>query len=202
MATFPRTEPEVLALASSIHTGLVDNPLVFPTPPVTPVALETAIGAAMDARDNALGTQAAAKMSVETKNSAFAQLTDLMKAELRYAETATGFDDAKLNLLGWGGRADATALAVPGQPRGLEAPRQGEGWIFLDWKAPVDGGAPAAYKIQRRLRPEGPWVDAGMAMESETTLLAQERNKEWEYRVSAVNKAGEGQPSNTVMAVL
>jgi hypothetical protein len=41
-----------------------------------------------------------------------------------------------------------------------------------------------------------------MAIESEITLSAQERGKEWEYPVLAVNKAGEGEPSNTVMAVL
>ncbi len=41
-----------------------------------------------------------------------------------------------------------------------------------------------------------------MAIESEITLSGQERGKEWEYRVIAVNKAGEGTPSNTVMAVL
>ena len=41
-----------------------------------------------------------------------------------------------------------------------------------------------------------------MAIETETKLNNQERGKEWEYRVIAVNKAGEGQPSNTVMAVL
>ena len=34
------------------------------------------------------------------------------------------------------------------------------------------------------------------------TLSEQERGKEWEYKVIAVNKAGEGEPSNTVMAVL
>jgi hypothetical protein len=65
-----------------------------------------------------------------------------------------------------------------------------------------DGGAVAAYKIQRRLRPDGPWTDIGLAVESEITLTAQERNKIWEYLVIAVNKAGEGAPSNTVMAVL
>lgn len=37
---------------------------------------------------------------------------------------------------------------------------------------------------------------------SEVTLSDQERGKEWEYRVIAVNKSGEGEPSNTVMAVL
>jgi len=66
----------------------------------------------------------------------------------------------------------------------------------------VDGGAVAAYKIQRRLRPNGPWTDVGMAIESEITLTNQERGKEWEYRVIAVNKSGEGQPSNTIMEVL
>jgi hypothetical protein len=74
------------------------------------------------------------------------------------------------------------------------------GFAFLNWKKPVDGGAVAAYKIQRRLRPDGPWLDIGMAIESEITLTNQERGKEWEYRVLAVNKAGEGEPSNIVMA--
>jgi hypothetical protein len=66
----------------------------------------------------------------------------------------------------------------------------------------VDGGAVAAYKIQRRERPAGLWADVGLAVESEITLTNQTRGKEFEYRVMAVNKAGEGEPSNTVMAVL
>jgi hypothetical protein len=84
----------------------------------------------------------------------------------------------------------------------LEAPRQGEGWLFLDWKEPVDGGTVTAYKIQRRLCPDGAWFDVGTALETEITLNGQERRKEWEYRVIAINKAGESETSNTVMAVL
>ena len=30
----------------------------------------------------------------------------------------------------------------------------------------------------------------------------QEHGKEWEYRIMEINKSGEGEPSNTVMAVL
>ena len=66
----------------------------------------------------------------------------------------------------------------------------------------LHGGNVASYKIERRERPEGAWSIAGMAIESKITLHNQERGKEWEYRVIAVNRAGEGIPSNTVMAVL
>ena len=125
-----------------------------------------------------------------------------MTANLRYAEVTVDDDNANLSLLGCGGKADPTALQPPGQPRTLEGPQEGEGWIFLDWKKPVDGGAVASCKIERRERPAGPWLIAGMAIQSETTLTDQERAKEWEYRVIAVNAAGEGMPSNTVAAVL
>ncbi len=41
-----------------------------------------------------------------------------------------------------------------------------------------------------------------MAIETEATLNNQERGKDWEYGVIAVNKAREGIPSNTVAAVV
>lgn len=31
-------------------------------------------------------------------------------------------------------------MKPPGQTRTLESPRRGAGWIFLDWKAPDEGG--------------------------------------------------------------
>jgi len=70
---------------------------------------------------------------------------------MQYADNTVGLDDDQLKLIGWGGRKAKTSL---------EAPRQGEGWIFLDWKEAVDGGKVAAYRIQRCERPSGPWTDA------------------------------------------
>jgi len=202
MAQFPRTEPQVIVLAQDMAAGLAANAAVYPAPPVAPADLQTAMAAYITARDAAVAAAAAAEQATAAKNEALQALTDDMKADLRYAETTVNYDDDQLKLIGWGGRKSKTSLEAPGQTRSLEAPREGEGWVFLDWKEPVDGGAVAAYKIQRRLRPDGPWSDAGMAIESEITLTNQERGKEWEYRVLAVNKAGEGEPSNTVMAVL
>ncbi len=40
------------------------------------------------------------------------------------------------------------------------------------------------------------------ALETEATLVDQPERTELEYRVIAINKAGDGLPSNTVMAVL
>jgi len=208
MARFPSKEAEVLVLAQELTTGLGANAATFPSPPV-PVdfpppdpSLTLWISEYVTARDAAVAAAAAAEEATTTKDEALQTLIDAMKADLRYAENTVDFDDDKLKLLGWGGRKTPTALEVPGQARTLEAPQQGEGWIFLDWKEPIDGGKPAAYKIHRRERPEGPWGDVSMAIESEITLADQTRGTEWEYRVVAVNKAGEGVPSNTVMAVL
>ncbi len=33
---------------------------------------------------------------------------------------------------------------------------QSEGWIFLDWKEPVDSSTVTAYRIKSHLRPNGP----------------------------------------------
>ena len=201
MPTFPTKESEVLMLAGILNTGLRRNAALYPAPPVSPNTLGWKAIAFTVACDHANLKLAAARQAVTAKDEAFAALTDDMKADLRYAENTVRFDDDKLKLLGWGARAAPTA-APPGQPRSLEAPRQGEGWIRLDWKAPADGGAVTVYRLQRRQRPEGPWQDIGLSMKTQSTLLNQDRGKELEYRVIAVNKAGESASSNSVMAVL
>ena len=54
-------------------------------------------------------------------------------------------------------------------------------------------------KVMRRERPAGAWEEVATAVISEATLVEQPRGKELEYRIIAVNKSGEGEPSNTVM---
>ena len=79
-----------------------------------------------------------------------------MKTDIRYAKNTVNYDDDKLKLVGWVGRKAATPLVVPGQTCLLEVPKQGAGWVFLDWKKPSDGGAVSTYKAMRRERPDCP----------------------------------------------
>ncbi len=202
MARFPKSEAEIAALAQALVSGLTDNAAIYPVPPVLPAALTTLIGAYTTAKNDSVAAIAAAEDATAVKNDALEALVDAMKSDIRYAENKVNYDDDKLKLIGWSGKMAPTALVPPGQARLLEAPRQGEGWVFLDWKAPTDGGAPSAYKISRRERPAGPWEDVGTAIETEATMVDQPRGKELEYRIIAINKAGEGESSNTAMVVL
>nr|VFJ45362.1 MAG: Fibronectin type III domain-containing protein [Candidatus Kentron sp. FM]VFJ58906.1 MAG: Fibronectin type III domain-containing protein [Candidatus Kentron sp. FM]VFK12050.1 MAG: Fibronectin type III domain-containing protein [Candidatus Kentron sp. FM] len=60
----------------------------------------------------------------------------------------------------------------------------------------------AAYKVQRREEGTQDWIDVGTAIETELTLSGQPSGKQFVFRVVAINKAGEGEPSNGVLAVL
>jgi len=202
MARFPRTEPEVIALSQAMVAGLTANAVLYPAPPVLPAALTTLISTYTTKKNDAVAAIAAAEDATTVKDDALEVLTDAMKSDIRYAENTVNYDDDKLKLIGWAGKKTPSDLQAPGQSRLLEAPRQGEGWVFLDWKAPIDGGQPSAYKISRRERPAGPWEDVGTAVETEATLVEQPRAKELEYRIIAVNKAGEGEASNTAMVVM
>lgn len=141
-------------------------------------------------------------MGRRIKNHTLDAAVESSKMILRYAENVTHSDDAALNYLGWGAHREPARLKSPGQTRHLETPRQGDGWIALDWKQPDEGGKAAAYKIQRREGNSETWLDAGMAMGLESTLSNQPRGVRLEFRAVAVNKAGESEPSNGVLAML
>jgi len=56
----------------------------------------------------------------------------------------------------------------------------------------------------RRLKQGKGYMDEGAKAQrgSKATMVEQPRSKELEYRIIAVNKAGEGEPNNTTMVVL
>ena len=201
MATFPTRESDIIVLAQAIIQGLTTEADKFPKSPYTPQEVQAVLDAFLVLRDALTRLQAQVGEATTAKNGGLAGLTDTMKAVLRYIENAADSED-QLAHFGWSGRRAPSALQPPGQSRSLEAPRQGAGWVFLDWKEPIDGGKPNFYSVDVRELPDGDWKPAGTAIDSEITLTNLPTGKTLEFRVFAVNKAGNGIPSNVVDVVV
>nr|VFJ55017.1 MAG: Fibronectin type III domain-containing protein [Candidatus Kentron sp. FM]VFJ75052.1 MAG: Fibronectin type III domain-containing protein [Candidatus Kentron sp. FM]VFK17830.1 MAG: Fibronectin type III domain-containing protein [Candidatus Kentron sp. FM] len=186
-----------------MSAGLKVNSDTYPAPPVNPLDLDEALTTYAADKDAAVAAHAAAKQTTVKKQASLQALSDKIKINLRYAEMVTGFDDAKLKAIGWGGRKEKTPLAAPGQVPNLVTTEQGDDWITLAWKKPREGGKPSTYEIRRReWGGDADWDTVATSTSLEVTLTEQERGKELEYCVVTVNRAGEGPNSNTVMVVL
>lgn len=199
---FPNTEGEIGKLAQYTISGFRSQQEIFPAPPVPPDELQTRFTTYVNAREAAAEASGLAANAYPLKDEALEELVSDMKSNIRYAENTADFDDGKLKTIGWGGRAPKNSLDVPGQVGSLSAPREGPGWILLEWKQPVEGGKVSAYRIQRRRHAEETQEEAGTSVETQALLSGQERGVGLVYHVIAVNKAGEGIPSNIVTTVL
>nr|VFJ91630.1 MAG: Fibronectin type III domain-containing protein [Candidatus Kentron sp. LFY] len=203
MASFPIEEEKIFTLGQAMSSGFKDNTDTYPAPPVDPATLDAALATFAAKRDAAVAAQAKAAEATVEKQEALQDLTSKMKADLRYAEQAVNSDDTKLKAIGWGGPKEKTPLAVPGRVRDLAIVEEGDGTIRFAWKRPADGGKPSAYEVRYRERTGNePRRIVGVSMTTEAALIGQERGKELEYVVLAINKAGEGPVSNAVVAVL
>jgi len=201
MAQFPFTHADIMALAGSILAGLTDNPAVYPAPTVDLADFAAKIDSCTQARAELTKAIAAKEMATVEHQKEIAGLKDMMRKQLRYAENVTGFDDNKLNMLGWAGKREKTS-AVPGQVRSLRAIEQGTDFVVLSWVSPADGGRAGAYQILRRDTQSGEWINAGVSMATKVKLFDQPRHIDMEYRVAALNKTGQGQTGNTITVVL
>lgn len=202
---FPSRELDVVRLAQDVANGLTANPEAFPAPPASAEQLLETVGAYHAARDAAIAGTANAVQGTAGKNKILKDLAELVKANLRYAESLSRSDPSKLQLIGWGPPRSRRPndLAIPGQVITLEVRQEGKSWVSLGWKEPFDGGPVSAYRIQRRRREGGgEWTDVGTSVETAVTLTDQESGVELEYRVIGINKAGEGPASNIVRVVM
>nr|VFK68717.1 MAG: hypothetical protein BECKUNK1418G_GA0071005_12631 [Candidatus Kentron sp. UNK]VFK73700.1 MAG: hypothetical protein BECKUNK1418H_GA0071006_12561 [Candidatus Kentron sp. UNK] len=199
---FPKAEAEVLELGRKMSAGFAAHTDLYLAPPVSLADFDAAMADYVSARAALDEANAQAKRALEVKDKALAAFEQNMKTNLRYAELTVKDDEGDLELIGWHGRKSRTPLAPPGRTRDLASPDRGEGWIALGWRQPADGGKAAAYKVQRREDGKPDWLDVGMSMETSITLTGQPGGIRLEFRVVVMNKAGEGEPGNSILAVL
>jgi len=208
MPKFPKREADILALCEAMIAGYLAHPADFPSRTPGPL-LPAMSGQYLAVKNTQTSALAASQIATEQKDAKLAALVEVMKNELKKSEVDVGTDSEKLEYIGWGPKAPPSPADPPGQPRNLDAAVQGAGTVLLDWKAPArgSGGQVRTYVIKRREQPQGggefgDWQQAGIALESETTLMNQPRGVQLEYRVKAVNTGGESTPSNTAAVVL
>jgi hypothetical protein len=201
MTKFPEKPAEIVELSENMQAGLTNHHDVFPDPPVPVTDLKIKSTTYVKADTEVTEAEAVLEEKKQNRDVALVDLANGIKTNIHYAENVTK-DDAKLRLIGWSGKRPRTPLHIPGQCRSLEVLKTEENLIILNWKVPKDGGKVAVYRIQRKESSSTTWEDAGIALTTEAKIEDQTRGKEYEYRVIAVNKAGDGDPSNTVRVVI
>ncbi len=197
---FPRQEDRLLGLAQEMILGFPKNRDVYPDPPVDVEVLQKHVDDCLGSRDEADEAHAEAKQKTAAKDKNFRQLAEVMKTDIRYAENKVNFDDAELKKIGWHGRKAKGRLPPPGDISGLTASSEGDegGRVILRWSRPSKGGKTAMYTVEQREPPGKIWRIAAHAFEREAEIDDQKAGTVQEFRVTASNKAGTGNPSNTV----
>ena len=94
---------------------------------------------------------------------------------------------------------------TPGSPTGLVATAASSSQINLSWSAPSDNGGASitGYEIERSTDGGSTWSTLVTNTSSASTTYSDtglQASASYEYRVSAINSAGTGSPSNTASA--
>jgi len=198
---FPKAEAQILILAQRVIDGLREAADDFPNPPVSADELQALLDEVRAAVGRTTAATSAFHEEHARKDRALARLVAALKADLKYAEIMVRQAPGKLMRLGWGPRRPRKALEAPGEVRNTRILAEAETYLILAWDPPVDGGAAAAYAIQRK-RDDQPWEEVGSGVDTQYTVSDQPRGNELQFRVYARNKAGSGPPGSVVRAVL
>ncbi len=201
MATFPRTEADLIELVKRMASGLDEHRASFPNPPVSSSEIQAAYDEFLGVSRDAHAAAAAAKKRFAEKEALLQKLKDMMRANVRYAEGQTRRDPEMLTLIGWGARKRKGRPRAPGPVSGLEIMEEGADWVVLKWKKPRDGGAVGAYKVRMRVS-NGDWELVESTANTEVRLANVERGVTLSFVVIAINKVGESIESSAVSTVL
>lgn len=208
MPKFPAKEADVVALAESMIAGYTDHPTDFPSVSAESLtALQTALADYQTNKQSQVSAKAQAKIATETKDGQFDSLANLMKNDLKLSEVDATENPEKLSEIGWGPRQQPQPITTPGQPGTLCSTAEGPGNIWLKWGKPANGGPVRSYVVESRQQPAGGgeftnWAVVGTNLNTTINLLDQPRGVQLEYRIKAINAAGESASGNTLAAVL
>ena len=114
MPTFPKREPDVVALAEAMVAGYTAHPTDFPS--VTVATLTTALTNYKNQRTTKENAESQAQIATVTKDEKLDTLVEMMKNDLKVSEVDTTADPEKLYEIGWGPRSQPTPIAAARKP--------------------------------------------------------------------------------------
>ncbi len=199
---FPRTEPTIVALATTLKNGLPSDP-IFANPPVTPVQLATAEAEFGTASSFADQKKAESEEATRVKSSKFETMTGLMKTVLDWALKIPNITEAQLKKIGWGFAAAPVKTQRPAQCGNFRLHSIEGTKLVFDWDKPSykDGGKPTGFKLLRRAAGSLAAYQLEDAIFGMNTLEDEETDfpsGTWDVVVCAVNSEGDGPISNSV----
>ncbi len=205
MPSFPKKEAQIYTLANQMIAGYKAHAADFPS--TSWISLSFRRVWYENARGNQLAAHSQLQLATQSKRQSLNSLKRLMKNYLEKSEVDIAVNPEKLSLIGWSPRQQPQPIETPGQPVNLHPDCEGPGTIRLIWDSPTGDSPIRNYVIEKRIYLEdngrfGPWQIAGTSFDNETNLKNQPTGIQLEYRVKAVNTAGESPYSNTVAVVL
>ena len=198
---FPENEADILKLAQRLVEEMERDPERWRDAPVSAAELRAQIEVI---RKLAAESAEAERRSLEAqiaKDESLRHVKEVLGEHLMFTEVDVDGQPERLSGLGWGGRPGATDRELPAQVRDLTVRKMGDSSVALRWRPPHDGGPAAEYRMQRR-RLGGPWEYVATAVDNHCILFDQPCGIEFDVRVVAVNKAGAGEPSDSITVVL
>ncbi len=200
---FPKKETEMVYLAVRMINGYFAHTLDFPS--VNRMTLYFRYRDYNDARTALFNKKTKAHLAAVRKERRFTELCEIMKKDLRLSEVDTRNNPEKLSFIGWGVKSNPLPAEIPAQPINLRIGTIKETAVQLKWDRPLRGIV-RNYIIQRRQKQTSgnfsQWLLIAASYKTQITLSNQPKGINLEYRVKAVNTAGQSQSSNTVSNIL
>ncbi len=196
---FPTSEAKIKRLCDTILDGLFWHQPDFPH--VIRIRLTSARMLYTVARKKFINGQSQLRIATKAKNKKLSELAKIMRNCLKKSEVDTAANPEKLKLIGWAPKDKPNPPEVPSQPLNLRMTAKENQTVRLEWERPDDDSRIRNYIIERRQQ-SGDWQPVGVSYRTEMNLANQPVKVILEYRVKAVNIAGESMPSNTVSVVL
>jgi hypothetical protein len=204
---FPTNEAKIKRLCDHMLDGYMWHAPDFPH--INRISLHSKRLLYIGAKKAFVEARAKERIATKAKNDSLAELKSVMQNCLRKSIVDTSANPEKLKLIGWSPKAAPQPSDIPAQPLNLRVIAKEGRNIQLEWDSPdvcLAGRPKIRHYVIECCQQNGEgisgWSMIQISYRTQMSLCNQPPKVLLNYRVKAVNMAGESLPSNSVSVVL